>query len=178
MKKQRTPGEVAVMAAAMAAGRRRSLVFVAGGILLALLMLVLSSEFVALQCVVLAALALAAGLSCAWAAIPILPAAARRAGMQGGVTAALAYVVPLIAFTFYRFATMNEATASRLAGEMSAAQATSLVQQNILPGVDYFRGQYVSFMFGYLLFGLVLGMLLGALGAIIASRQASGQASK
>jgi hypothetical protein len=133
-------------------------------------MLVLSGEFLALHCVVLAAITLAAGLSCGWAAADVLPAAARRAGMVGGGTAAMAYVLPFIALFAYRFATMDAATAARLAGEMSAAQATNLSQQNIVPGVDYFRAQYVSYVAGYLLFGLAFGMLLGALGGMLARR--------
>lgn len=170
MKSQRSP----TVATTLAAARRRSLPFVGIAIALALVMLLLSSEFVALQCVVLAALSLAAGLSCAWAASPILPAVARRAGIQGGVIAALAYVLPLIIFTFYHFVTLDAATAAWLAGEMSAAQATNLVQQGIIPNVDYFRGQYASYMAGYLFFGLAFGMLLGALGGILASKQSGG----
>src|SRR4029450_818119 len=105
-----------------------------------------------------------------WAGAVVLRAAARGAGMVGGVTAAMAYVLPFIALFAYRFATMDAATAARLAGEMSAAQATNLSQQNIVPGVDYFRAQYVSYVAGYLLFGLAFGMLLGALGGMLARR--------
>jgi hypothetical protein len=165
------PSSAAIMA--RAAARRRAYVFIAAGVIAAVAMLVLSGEFVALHCIVLAALTLAAALSCAWAAIPIQPEFARRAGIIGGLSAALAYVLPFIAVFLYRFATMDDATAARLAGEMSSAQATNLVQQNIVPGVEYFRGQYLSYVFGYLLFGLAFGALFGGLGGLLARRQTS-----
>src|SRR5690348_11834043 len=100
--------------AAQSAARRRAVLFAVAGVVCAVGMLVLSSEFVALHCVLLAALSLAAALSCAWAAIPIHAASARRAGMVGGLTAALAYVLPFMALFLYRFATMDDATAARL----------------------------------------------------------------
>ncbi|MCL5997680.1 MAG: hypothetical protein M1546_16725 [Chloroflexi bacterium] len=156
--------------AAMSAARRRSWAFAGIGAVAAVLMLLLSGEFVTLHCVILAAITLAAGLSCAWAASTYLPAAGRRAGMLGGMTAALAYVLPFIVVFVHRLITIDAATASRMAGELSAAQATSLIQQSIVPGVDYFRGQYISYVAGYLLFGLLFGMLLGALGGLLARR--------
>ena len=165
-KRERAPTEIAAMSAA----RRRSWVFAGIGPVTAVLMLLLSSEFVTLHCVVLAAITLAAGLSCAWAAATFLPAAGRRAGMLGGMTAALAYILPFIAVFVYRLITLDTATAARMAGELSAAQATTLMQQNIIPGLDYFRGQYISYVAGYLLFGLLFGMLLGALGGVLAGR--------
>jgi hypothetical protein len=85
---------------------------------------------------------------------------------------AMAYVWPFALVALYRFLTLDEVTAARLAGEMSAAQATSLVQQNITPGLEYFRGQYVSYIFGYVLFGLLFGWALGALGGVFARRTA------
>ena len=146
--------------------------FVGAGIVAAIAMLLLSSEFVALHCVILAALTLAAALSCAWAAIAIQPESARQAGLFGGMATALAYVLPFVVLFLYRFATMDAATAAGLAGEMSAAQATNLAQQQIIPGVEYFRGQYISYVFGYLLFGLLFGALLGAIGGLLARRSA------
>jgi small-conductance mechanosensitive channel len=166
MKKQRSPQEIAALAAA----RRRSLLFILAAVVIGLAMLMLSSEFVALHCVVLAALTLAAAVSCATVAIPILAPAAQRAGMHGGMATALAYAAPFMLFFAYRFITLDDATAARLAGDLSAAQATTLMQQGIMPGSDYFRAQYVSYVFGYLLFALVFGMLLGALGGILARR--------
>jgi hypothetical protein len=155
---------------AMAAARRRATLFIGIGAVLALVMLFLSSEFVTLHCILLAALTLSAALSCAWAAIPILPQSARRAGLVGGTTAAVAYVLPFVALFVYRIFTMDLTTASRMAGEMSAAQTTSLMQQGIMPGVEYFRGQFLSYAVGYLLFGLAFGALLGTLGGILATR--------
>ena len=164
MKRQPSPLEVTALRAA----RRRSWIFTGIGVAAALVMLLLSSEFVALHCIVLAAVTLAASLSCAWAATQVAPATARRAGMLGGMTAAMAYVLPFMALFIFRLVTLDEATAARMAGELSVAQATNLGQQNIVPGVEYFRGQYVSYVAGYLLFGLTFGMLLGTLGGILA----------
>ena len=166
MKKRRSPSELQ----ALAASRRRSLLFVGVGIVSAVVVSVLSSEFLAIQCVVLAAITLGGAISCAWAAVSIDPAAAPRAGMQAGMVIAMAYVLPFALIALGRFLTLDDATASRLAGEMSAAQATTLVQQHITPGLEYFRGQYVSYIFGYVLFGLLFGWLLGALGGVLARR--------
>ena len=158
---------------ALAAARGRATLFIGIGVVLALVMLLLSSEFVTLHCVMLAALTLAAALSCAWAALPILPASARRAGLVGGTTSAIAYVLPFVALFLYRIFTLDTATASRMAGEMSAAQTTSLVQQGIMPGVEYFRGQFLSYAVGYLLFGLAFGAVFGFLGGVLARRTGS-----
>lgn len=111
---------------ALAAARRRSLIFVVAGLVLALLAIAYSSEFLALHCVILAALTLAAALSCAWAAIPIYPCAASRAGIRAGMLAAMAFVIPFALLALYRFITLDDATASRLAGEMNAAQTANL----------------------------------------------------
>ena len=110
----------------MAAARRRSLIFVVAGLVLALLAIAYSSEFLALHCVILAALTLAAALSCAWAAIPIYPCAASRAGIRAGMLAAMAFVIPFALLALHRFITLDDATASRLAGEMNAAQTANL----------------------------------------------------
>ena len=155
---------------ALSATRGRSMVFAGAAIVLAGVMIALSSEFLALHCVMLAAITLGAAISCAWAATAIDPPSAPRAGMQAGILTAMAYVLPFSFFALYRLLTLDDSTASRLAGEMNAAQATSLIQQNITPGLEYFRGQYVSYIFGYILFGLVLGWGLGTLGGILARR--------
>jgi uncharacterized membrane protein (DUF485 family) len=154
----------------MSAVRRTATLYASVGVGLALVMLFLSSEFVTLHCVVLAALTLAAAYTCAWAALPIFPQSVRRAGLVGGTTAAVAYVLPFIVLFVYRIFTIDIAMASLMAGEMSAAQTTSLMQQGIFPGVAYFRGQYLSYAVGYLFFGLAFGALLGMLGGILAMR--------
>ncbi|HEY3288723.1 MAG TPA: hypothetical protein VGK87_01210 [Anaerolineae bacterium] len=165
-RKQRSPTETLALKAA----RRRSLIFLTAALALSVLMLALSSEFLALQCVVLAALTLGTGISCASAANDIDAKAAAPAAARAGVLAAMAYVMPLILVVFYRFVTLDAAGAARLAGQLSAAQATSLIQANITPGLEYFRGQYVSYIFGYFLFGLLFGWGFGAFGRILARR--------
>ncbi|MCL4505100.1 MAG: hypothetical protein M1434_04120 [Chloroflexi bacterium] len=168
MKKRPSPAELQALAAA----RRRSLLFVIAAVALSLLAIVLSSEFLALHCVMLAAVTLAAALSSAWAAIPIDPSVAPRAGMQAGMGTAMAFVLPFAMLALYHFAALDAATASRMAGEMNASQATNLALQNITPGLEYFRGEYVSYIFGYMLFGLVFGFGLGWLGGILARHTA------
>ncbi len=166
MKKRSTVSELQALSVA----RRRSLLFVAVAVAVALIVLALTSEVIALQCIVLAALTLAGALASAWAAVSIDPKAASRAGMQAGILVAMAYVMPMALYAFYRFITLDGAMAARLAGEMSAAEATNLVQQHITPGLEYFRGQFVSYIFGYILFGLLFGWLLGAVAGVIAKR--------
>ena len=46
-----------------------------------------------------------------------------------------------------------------------------MIEQNIQVGVDYFRGEYISYASGYLLFGLIAGFVFGSLGAALARRQ-------
>jgi hypothetical protein len=165
-RRRRTPQEIAALAAA----RNRSLLFALAGVLLAVLMLLMAGEFLALECVVLAALSLAAGISCAWAASAVEPQTYRPAGLLGGVTAALAYALPFVLVYAYRAITIDAETAGRLAGELSAAQATELVRQQIMPGLEYFRAQFISYALGYALFGLLFGGILGTLGGILAYR--------
>jgi len=157
-------------AIALGQASKRALIYIGIGIAAAIVMLILTGEYVAFHCMVLAAVTLAAALSSAWSAASVLPEASPRAGMLGGMTAAMAYVLTFVAAYFVRFITLDEKMASLLAGEMSSAQATALVQQGMLPGLDYFRGQYLAYMVGYLLFGLIIGMLLGALGGYVVKR--------
>lgn len=166
MKRKVSPQEVQALAAA----RRRSLIFVLAGLVLALLAMALSGEFLALHCIILAALTLASALSAAWAAIPLYAEAATRAGMRAGMLSAMAFVIPFALLALYHFITLDDATAARLAGEMNAAQTTNLALQNIQPGLEYFRGEYVSYIFGYVLFGLIFGSGLGWVGGLLARR--------
>jgi hypothetical protein len=149
---------------------KRALLYIGIGAVAAVVMLVLTGEYVAFHCMVLAAVTLAAALSSAWTTASILPQASPRAGMLGGMLAALAYVLVFIAVYFVRFVTLDNNTAAILAGKMSTAQATALGQQGIMPGVEYFRGEYLAYMVGYLLFGLIFGMLLGAVAGLLVKR--------
>ena len=52
-----------------------------------------------------------------------------------------------------------------------ATQIALAREQNIVLGAEYFRGQDISYLFGYLLFALVFGWVFGMLGAALARNQ-------
>ena len=157
-------------AAALRAALRRSVFVAAVSLAAALAAMLLAREFLLMHMLLLAAVSLSGGLSCARAALPIHPPSCRRAGNIGGMVAALTYVAPFIVLFSYLAAVMDGATAAELAGQMTAAEATRLIEQNISVGADYFRGQYISYASGYLMFGLVAGFAMGTLGAAIVKR--------
>jgi len=133
--------------------------------------LLLSRDFLLMHMVLLAAVSLSGGLACARAALPVHAPSHRRAGNIGGMIAALVFVLPYLVVFSYLAAVMDSALAAEMAAGMSAAETTALIEQNIQVGVDYFRGQYISFASGYLLFGLTSGFVFGSLGAALARRQ-------
>ncbi len=133
--------------------------------------LLLSRDFLLMHMVLLAAVSLSGGLACARAALPVHAPSYRRAGNIGGMIAALVFVLPYLVVFSYLAAVMDSTLAAEMAAGMSAAETTALIEQNIQVGVDYFRGQYISFASGYLLFGLTSGFVFGSLGAALARRQ-------
>ncbi len=133
--------------------------------------LLLSRDFLLMHMVLLVAVSLSGGIACARTALPVHPPSYRRAGNIGGMIAALVFVAPFIVVFSYLAAVMDSALAAQLAAGLSAAETTALIEQNIQVGVDYFRGQYISYASGYLLFGLMSGFLCGSLGAALARRQ-------
>jgi hypothetical protein len=167
MKKVRTPQEVQAGAAARSRALFVAVVaFVAGVVVLAI-----SGPFLALHCVLAIAVALSGGIAAARAAIPIDPASFRRAGAIGGIYVTFAYALPFMAYYLYSFLTVNEASVARRMAELSPVQLGQIREFNIELGAEYFRGQDISYVFGYLLFALVLGWLVGSLGGILARRQ-------
>ena len=170
-KKGPSEGEVLALRATLKRG-----VFVAGlSLVVAFIALLLSREFLLMHMVLLAAVSLSGGLSCSRVALAIHPPSYRRAGNIGGMIAALVFVLPFLVVFTYLAAVMDSALAAELAANMSAAETTALIEQNIQVGVDYFRGQYISFASGYLLFGLMSGFVFGSLGAALARRQMRAQ---
>ncbi len=139
--------------------------------IVALIGLLLSRDFLLMHMVLLAAVSLSGGIACARAALPVHAPSYRRAGNIGGMIAALVFVAPFIVVFSYLAAVMDSALAAELAAGLSAAETTALIEQNIQVGVDYFRGQYISYASGYLLFGLMSGFVCGSLGAALARRQ-------
>jgi hypothetical protein len=170
VKKVRTPSQIEAVVAA----RKRALFVAPIALVVAIIMLVISDSFVALQCVMAAAVALSGGIAAARAAIPIDPTSFRTAGATGGIYAGLAYALPFMGYNLFRYLSVNDQTVGARMAELSSAQLEQIRQFNIQVGAEYFRGQDISFVFGYLLFALLLGWLAGSLGGVLAKRQMAG----
>ncbi|BCX05068.1 MAG: hypothetical protein KatS3mg053_3006 [Candidatus Roseilinea sp.] len=167
MKKIRTPSQIEAAAAA----RKRALFVAAIAAVVGVLMLLLSSAFLALHCVVAAAIALSGGIAAARAAIPIERQAFRSAGVTGGIYAALGYALPFMIYNFIRYLNVNDQTVAERAAELTPDQIAMMEQFNVVLGAEFFRGQDVSYIFGYLLFALLFGWILGMIGGVLAKRQ-------
>lgn len=165
-------------ALALRAALRRGALSGVLSFVVAVIGLLLSRDFLLMHMVLLAAVSFSGGLSCARAALPVHPPSYRRAGNIGGMIAALAFVLPYLVVFSYLAAVMDSALAAEMAAGLSAAETTALIEQNIQVGVDYFRGQYISYASGYLLFGLIAGFVFGSLGAALARRQMADRRSQ
>jgi len=159
--------------AASAAARKRGLFVAAIAVLIGGLMLALSGDFLALHCVVAAAVALAGGIAAARAGLPFHPECARSAGMTGGIYAALGYALPFMAHNFVRYLSVNDQTAAERAALLTPDQIALMEQFNVVAGAEFFRGQDISYLFGYLLFALIFGWLFGLIGGLLAKQQKS-----
>ncbi len=167
MKKVRTPSQVEAATAA----RKRALFVAAIAAAVGVIMLLLSSTFLALHCVVAAAVALSGGIAAARAAIPIEQQSFRSAGATGGIYAALGYALPFMIYNFARYLSVNGQTVAERAAELTPDQIAMMEQFNVVLGAEFFRGQDVSYIFGYLLFALLFGWILGIVGGALAKRQ-------
>ena len=159
--------------AASAAARKRGLFVAAIAVLIGGLMLALSGDFLALHCVVAAAVALAGGIAAARAGLPFHPECARSAGMTGGIYAALGYALPFMIYNFVRYVNVNDQTAAERAALLTPDQIALMEQFNVVVGAEFFRGQDISYLFGYLLFALIFGWLFGLIGGLLAKQQKS-----
>lgn len=167
MKKVRTPLQIEAASAA----RRRALFVAAIGFGIGVLMLLLSPAFLSLHCVLAAAVALSGGIAAARAAIPIDRASFRAAGATGGIYAAFGYALPFMAFNFYRYLNISDESVAARAAELTPDQIAMMDQFNVVLGAEYFRGQDISYVFGYLLFALLFGWIIGTIGGALAKRQ-------
>lgn len=168
MKRTRTAAEEAALRAA----RGRALFMAGVGLVTGLVMLALSSDFLALHCVVAAAVAASGGIAAARSAILHRAESYGSAGSLGGIYAALGYALPFMVFNFVSWLNVTEETAAARAAQLSPEQIAQLREMNFVVGADFFRGQDIAYLFGYLLFALVFGWLFGRVGGIIALRQA------
>lgn len=141
------------------------------GLVMGLVMLALSADFLAMHCVVAAAVAVSGGIAAARSAIPHRADSYGSAGSLGGLYAALGYGLPFMVFNFINWLNVNEQTAAARAAQLSPEQIAQLREMNLVVGVDFFRGQDIAYLFGYLLFALIFGWLFGRVGGIIALRQ-------
>lgn len=167
MKKVRTPAQIEAAAAA----RKRALFVAAIAAVAGVIMLLLSSTFLALHCVVAAAVAVSGGIAAARAAIPFEPQSFRSTGATGGIYAALGYALPFMIYNFVRYLSVNDQTVAERAAELTPEQIAMMEQFNVVVGAEFFRGQDVSYIFGYLLFALLFGWILGIVGGALAKRQ-------
>jgi len=167
LKKVRTPSQIQATAAA----RKRGL-FVAGiAFVVGVVMLLLSNYFLQLHCVMAAAVALAGGIAAARAAMPIDRESARSAGVIGGVYATVAYALPFMVFNFVQFNAVTTQTVGQRISQLAPEQIAQIEQNNIQLGVDFFKGQDIAYLFGYLLFALMFGAVFGLAGAVLVKRQ-------
>jgi len=167
MKRTKSEKEIAASKAA----RKRGLFVAAIAVLIGGLMLALSGDFLALHCVVAAAVALSGGIAAARAGLPFHPDCARSAGATGGIYAALGYALPFMIYNFVRYVNVNDQTAAERAAALTPEQIALMEQFNVVVGAEFFRGQDISYLFGYLLFGLLFGWLLGLIGGVLAKKQ-------
>ena len=163
MKKTHTPSEIAAAAAASKRGRLMgALAFLIGA-----LMVWVTPQFVALHCVLMAGAALAGGRAAGRAAAMHDPKAVRRGGGMGGMLTGLGFGLPFALWNAYQWATLDDAAAARRLAALSQSELAQMRQFNIQPGLEYFIGQDASFIFGYLLAGLMLGWLVGVVGGLL-----------
>jgi hypothetical protein len=164
VKKTRTENELAAAKAARLRGWLMSAIAAAIGAV----MLLLGGEFLALHCVLMAGAAVAGGRAAA--ALLQDPKSARSAGSTGGMLTALGYAMPFIIYYTYRWATLSDADVARRLAALTPGELAQMRQLNMQPGYEYFVGQDVSLIFGYLLAALFFGWLAGMAGGSMARR--------
>ncbi len=167
MKKVRTPDQ----RRAAAAARTRGLFVAAIALVVGIIMLMLSNYFLQMHCVMALALTLSGGIAAARAAMWIDRDSALAAGRTGGLYAGLAYALPFVIFNFSQYVNINAQTLNQRIAQLSAEQISQIEQNNIQLGIEFFKGQDIAYVFGYLLFALLFGALFGSIGGALARRQ-------
>ena len=168
MKKTYTPTEIATSAATRKTGLR----FLVIGLGVGLVMLLLTPDFLALHLVMLAAVGVSAGLATGRAVLGIDRNEARSVGGAGGAYAGLGYGLPFIGYYFYRFVTFNDAEFARRANLLSSKETLAIQQAGFVIGPAYFQQQDVSFIFFFLILGVLVGWAFGMAGGLLAKRNA------
>ena len=168
MKRIRTPQELAATAAARKQGR----LYFGVGIVIGILMLLLSAEFMLMNTVVMTALAISGGIVAARAAMLHRLESAISAGGIGGLWATLGFALPFSSYFYYRYWTLTEAEALTRLSQMPTETQTYYHNIGITLGPEFVFGEYISYIFYYLLFALIMGWFHGMLGAAIAKRRA------
>lgn len=139
--------------------------------LIGALMAGLTPQFVALHCVLMAGAALAGGMAAGRAAAIHDERAARRGGGAGGMLTGLGFGLPFALWNGYQWVTLDDAAVARRLAALSQSELAEMRRFNIQPGLEYFIGQDVSFIFGYLLAGLIIGWLVGMVGGLLGTRR-------
>lgn len=166
MKKTRTESENAARRAAGRAGMLTAAAAAAIGTLMA----VTSGDFLALNCVLTAGVAVAGGRAAAVAAAAVDDGERTSGGVTGGLWAALGFAAPFAVAAVLRWARLDAAEAARRLAAMSPGELEQLQQFNIQPGVEYFAAGEWSYVFGYLLLAGLFGWLGGLAGASLSRR--------
>lgn len=169
VKKIRTPSEVEAAGAA----RKRALFVAVLALIIGAIMLLFTNNFVQLHCVMLIAVSLAGGIAAGRAAYPIDAGSARPAGTNGGLYAALAFVLPFVIYNLFLLFNINDQTVAARAAQLTPAEIANIQQFNVALDAEYFRRQDTAIIFGYLLFALIFGAIAGLIGGAIARRQLS-----
>lgn len=140
------------------------------GLAIAILLLMLSPDFLALHALLIAIIGLVSGHAAGRAARAIDPKHARSAGGRVGRMAGLGYALPPMAYYFYRFITFGEGEFERRLAQLAPEQAEAIRKAGFILSAEYFQQQDVSYIFFFLLFGALLGWLLGMVGGLLARR--------
>ena len=167
MKRIRTKNELAAMAAA----RRQSRVYLLIGIVIGVVMVLLSPEFMLMNTIVMSALAISGGIAAARAAIAHRMDSAISAGGIGGLWATLGFALPFSGYFYYQYWILTEARAVARLNQMSPDLQAYYRSLGISLGPEFIAGEYISYIFYYMLFALIMGWILGMVGAAIAKRR-------
>jgi len=167
VKKTRTESELEARRAAQGNG----MLLGAAAALVGTVMAALSGDFLALNCGLTVAAAVAGGRAAATAAARVDPGSRSSAGVIGGMWTALAFATPFALAAVYRWATLDAAGAAARLAALTPAELAQLQQFNIQPGLEYFSGWDLSYAFGYLLGAALMGWLGGMIGAALSKRE-------